>query len=559
MSSTLPTGVPEQSLLPQRKAMKLNQVVDVSRAPAVTGDSLVYQNNGEWAPQDVTPGAGDIIESMLATGAVSTRALADGAVTDVKIGNRTIDDTAAPSTNTNVLTTLLSNLGNMIKQITGKSNWLTGPAITLEALSNHHARHSVGGGDVVTPASIGASDTSHTHPGATTSVAGFLSTADKTKLDGVATGATATPLSTTTPATGTVGGSGAVGTGTNAARNDHQHPGVALVTTSTSGFMSSTDKTKLDSVASSAAALSSSIPGTETFGTLGAAGAGSTAARIDHIHPMPSAAGVLTALLTVDGAGSSLDADLLDGHDSAYFQVASGSVLPDATPPFEFEEYVISAPTTSGINTTTFTIGGGGKYWVRDTDGRLYRVNPTGTSFSSLGASTTRHVYIDATGSYGIGVTVPSNAFEIWTITTNASSQWTTQSFVYPFKFLTFSATSDLTLTTTPTDIPNCTTVLRTPGTWKIIGIFDFDVNSVAGDDGQTMLGYCISNSVQQSGEAHFISTGRGRATVMQIWNLDVPTVPITVKLQAEKSGGTGTSKARITHTNMNAEWIKET
>jgi hypothetical protein len=36
-----------------------------------------------------------------------------------------------------------------------------------------------------------------------------------------------------------------------------------------------------------------------------------------------TAADVLTKLLGVDGAGSGLDADLLDGHSSTYFQVAN--------------------------------------------------------------------------------------------------------------------------------------------------------------------------------------------------------------------------------------------
>jgi len=40
---------------------------------------------------------------------------------------------------------------------------------------------------------------------------------------------------------------------------------------------------------------------------------------------------ILTALLTVDGTGSGLDADLLDGHDSAYFGTGSGDVVGPAS------------------------------------------------------------------------------------------------------------------------------------------------------------------------------------------------------------------------------------
>ena len=49
---------------------------------------------------------------------------------------------------------------------------------------------------------VGAAAASHTHPDATTSVAGFMSTADKTKLDGIATGAktgTVTSVAMTVP------------------------------------------------------------------------------------------------------------------------------------------------------------------------------------------------------------------------------------------------------------------------------------------------------------------------------------------------------------------------
>ena len=60
----------------------------------------------------------------------------------------------------------------------------------------------------------------HIHPSATTTKEGFLSFADKTKLDGIASGATNTPLASTPPATL---GPPATGTGTAAARADHVH------------------------------------------------------------------------------------------------------------------------------------------------------------------------------------------------------------------------------------------------------------------------------------------------------------------------------------------------
>jgi hypothetical protein len=81
---------------------------------------------------------------------------------------------------------------------------------------------------------------------------------DGAKLDGIAPGATATPLSATTPAD--VAAAGAVGVSATAARGDHAHAhgnqgGGALhadATTLASGFMSAADKTATDAVVADA-------------------------------------------------------------------------------------------------------------------------------------------------------------------------------------------------------------------------------------------------------------------------------------------------------------------
>ncbi|MDF2568612.1 MAG: hypothetical protein K0R55_216, partial [Sporomusa sp.] len=67
---------------------------------------------------------------------INSNGLVDNSVTDAKIGNRTITDTTTAVAGANTLTKLLSMLGNMIKQITGKSAWYTAPATTLQALSD---------------------------------------------------------------------------------------------------------------------------------------------------------------------------------------------------------------------------------------------------------------------------------------------------------------------------------------------------------------------------------------------------------------------------------------
>jgi hypothetical protein len=62
----------------------------------------------------------------------------------------------------------------------------------------------------------------------------------------------------------------------------------SAVTTSVNGFMSSTDKTKLDGISSGAAALTSSAPADVTKSTA-AVGVGTTAARSDHKHDVSTA------------------------------------------------------------------------------------------------------------------------------------------------------------------------------------------------------------------------------------------------------------------------------
>lgn len=61
----------------------------------------------------------------------------DNSVTDVKIGNRTITDTITAAAGANTITNLFNMIGNMLKRVTGKSNWWIAPATTLEAANTH--------------------------------------------------------------------------------------------------------------------------------------------------------------------------------------------------------------------------------------------------------------------------------------------------------------------------------------------------------------------------------------------------------------------------------------
>ncbi len=67
---------------------------------------------------------------------IGTDGIADGAVTDAKIGSRAINQAQTPQ-DVGQLAVLLSGLANRIKAITGKLDWKTDPATTLEAAKAH--------------------------------------------------------------------------------------------------------------------------------------------------------------------------------------------------------------------------------------------------------------------------------------------------------------------------------------------------------------------------------------------------------------------------------------
>ena len=163
-------------------------------------------------------------------------------------------------------------------------------------LPAHGPQHLAGGTDPI--------------PVATDSTPGLESAADKTKLDGISAGATATPLASVVPGAESAGTAGVVGVSTNAARQDHAHPApgtwppsghesthltggtdpIPVATESVAGLESAADKTKLDGISAGAAALTSTTPTTETVGISGAVGTATTAAKADHVHSLPGVA-----------------------------------------------------------------------------------------------------------------------------------------------------------------------------------------------------------------------------------------------------------------------------
>lgn len=94
----------------------------------VTKDSLPT-----LAPNSVTSVNSQTGAVVLASADVGAIPAANNSVTDAFLGDRTVNDTSVPSVDTGPLTSLVSWLGNQIKTITGKTDWKTAPAITLEA------------------------------------------------------------------------------------------------------------------------------------------------------------------------------------------------------------------------------------------------------------------------------------------------------------------------------------------------------------------------------------------------------------------------------------------
>lgn len=175
------------------------------------------------------------------------------------------------------------------------------------------------------------------HSAATTGANGFMSSTDKSKLDGVASSATNTPLGTASPSDV---GTTSAGTAGSASHEDHVHAhgnqlgGTlhSVATTGVNGFLSSTDKTKLDGVASGATNTPLGTANPSDIGTTSAGTAGS-ASHEDHVHAHGNQGGGTqhsAATTGVNGFMSSSDKSKLDGVASGATNTPLGSATPSA-------------------------------------------------------------------------------------------------------------------------------------------------------------------------------------------------------------------------------------
>lgn len=158
---------------------------------------------------------------------------------------------------------------------------------------------------------------------ASTTVAGSMSSADKTKLDGIVAGATNTPLSSSAPVDL---GTASVGTSGNAARADHVHSHGAqgggslhsVATTASAGFMSASDKAKLDGVASGATSSSGTVTSVSGTGPITVT-SGTTTPSISISAASTVAAGSMSAAdkSKLDGIAAGAQVNTISSVDAA--------------------------------------------------------------------------------------------------------------------------------------------------------------------------------------------------------------------------------------------------
>ena len=144
------------------------------------------------------------------------------------------------------------------------------------------------GAVTLSAADVGSASADHSHAAATASAAGFMSATDKSKLDGIAAGA-----QVNVPTNLGITGTGDSRTLTSSTGGNVIIP---VATTSIAGLMAIGDKAKLDGIAAGAQVNSvTSVAGKTGAVTLSAADVGAASASHSHTAATTSAAGFMSA------------------------------------------------------------------------------------------------------------------------------------------------------------------------------------------------------------------------------------------------------------------------
>jgi hypothetical protein len=271
-------------------------------------------------------------------------------------------------------------VGSAVPQALGTAT----PGVSTSASREDHV-HAM-----PTAANVGAAPAAHVgaggteHAGATTTVAGFMTGADKTKLDGVATGATAN-AGTVTGVTGTapiVSSGGAA-------------PAISIsaATTVAAGSMSAADKTKLDGVAAGATANANTDSLAE-----GATNLYHTAARVRAV--------LLTGLSLLTGTAVAATDTVLEAFGKVQKQITDLTATVSGK-----QATLVSATNIKTINGTT--VLGSGDLVV--SGGASLAVVTAFAGTAKTLALTDINTIVDCTSASAVTITIAPQASVVWT------------------------------------------------------------------------------------------------------------------------------------------------
>jgi hypothetical protein len=499
---------------------------------AVTGTAPIVSSGGGSPAISITPASGSAPGSMSSADFTKLAGIATGATandTDANLKNR------ANHTGTQLAATIsdftASSRAQTEAMLTAGTNVTLTPSGT-GATRSVQISATAGGGGVSTVTgtapivSSGGGSPAISITAATGSVPGSMSAADKTKLDGIAAGATAnvgtvTGVTGTAPITSSGGAAPAIG--------------IAAATTSLPGSMSAADKAKLDGVAAGATANStdaqlrdrSTHTGTQLAATISDFTA-SSRAQVEatlvagaNVTLTPAGSGATRTIAIASTAAGGGGGTVTSVTGTAPIQVVSNTTTPSIT---------IDAATTS----VPGSMSAADKTKLNAITGTNTGDNAPNSLYSGLVSNATHTG--DATGATALTLaTVNANvgafgsATQVATFTVNAKGLTT--------------AASNVTVT------PAWSSITATPTTRAGYGITDAAANGAVTGTGITMsTARLLGRSTAATGAIEEITlgtnlsftgttlnaTGGGGAANLALGTLTSTTVPVT------NSNGTG-------------------
>lgn len=216
-----------------------------------SGDKATSAGTADSATKATQDGSGNTITSTYETKA--------NAITGLSVSGKTITYTKGNGTTGTITTqdtnTTYSNMTGATSSAAGKAGLVPAPA------SGKQGQYLRGDGTWATP-------TNTTYSVATTSANGLMSSSDKSKLDGIQSGADAVSFSRSLTSGTKIGTITINGTATDlyCEKNTDTNTTYDVATTSANGLMSSSDKSKLDGIATGAnkTTVDSSLSSTST-------------------------------------------------------------------------------------------------------------------------------------------------------------------------------------------------------------------------------------------------------------------------------------------------------